>query len=85
MLKIETVMLRIKADQPLPPNLEQRLADLNLLFSGLILESLDSAWLHYMLITEPVDFDRIQIHDAMSQKLLGHIRNRYDHVLLRSE
>lgn len=85
MQKIDTVIVRIKADQPLPPNLEQRLADLNLLFSGLILESLDSAWLHYMLITEPVDFDRIQIHDAMSQKLLGHIRNRYDHVLLRSE
>jgi hypothetical protein len=36
-----------------------------------------------MLITQPIDFSLIQIHDAMSQKLLGHIKNRYDHVLLR--
>jgi hypothetical protein len=85
MQKIDTVIVRIKADQPLPPNLEQRLADLNLLFSGLVLESLESPWLHYMLINQPIDFSLIQIHDAMSQKLLGHIRNRYDHVLLRSE
>jgi hypothetical protein len=83
MQKIDTVIVRIKADQPLPPNLEQRLGDLNLLFCGLVLESLDSPWLHYMLITQPIDFSLIQIHDAMSQKLLGHIKNRYDHVLLR--
>jgi hypothetical protein len=85
MQKIDTAIVRIKADQPLPLNLEQRLGDLNLLFCGLVLESLDSPWLHYMLITQPIDFSLIQIHDAMSQKLLGHIKNRYDHVLLRSE
>lgn len=85
MQKIETVMVRVRADQPLPPNFERRTADLNLLFSGLVLESLSSPWLHYMQVTQPIDFDQIQIHDAMSQKLLGHIRNRYEHLLLRSE
>jgi len=85
MQKIDTVIVRIKADQPLPPNLENRLIDLNLLFSGLVLESLESPWLHYMLINQPIDFSLIRIHDAMSQKLLGHIRNRYEHVLLHSE
>ena len=85
MQKIETVMVRVRADQPLPPNIERRLADQNLLFTGLVFESLASPWLHYMQVTQPIDFDRIQIHDAMSQKLIGHISNRYDHLLLRSE
>lgn len=57
MQKIETVMVRVRADQPLPPNFERRMADLNLLFSGLVLESLSSPWLHYMQVTQPIDFE----------------------------
>lgn len=80
--KVESIIIRISTDYALPPNLEEKLADLNVIFNGLAIESLNNIYLSYILITEPVDFDSIQIHEPVAKNLLQHIKQRYEEVLL---
>ncbi len=78
---IKTIIVSIKSDKPLPNDMENKLSNLNLIFTGLSLQSLQDIRLSYMLITEPVDFDSIKLDDPIAKKLLQHIKNRYEFVL----
>lgn len=79
---VESVVVRVNTNKPLPVNFEDKLAELNLIFTGLTLYSLSDIRLCYVLIKEAVDFESIQLYDPIAQKLLQHVKQRYFEVLL---
>jgi anti-sigma regulatory factor (Ser/Thr protein kinase)/N-acetylglutamate synthase-like GNAT family acetyltransferase len=72
-----SIQVTIPSARPLPKDMERMLTDLNLVFCGLALQSLDRIDLAYCLSTTPVDFDQIKLHDPVAQKLLQHIQQGY--------
>lgn len=82
--KSKAVLLQINTDNPLPECFDDKLADLNIIFIGLTLESLNDIQLCYTLISEPVNFDNIHLHAPVANKLLRHIKQCYEKVLFKS-
>lgn len=74
---IETIMVTIPASRPLPTDMEKILTDLNLLFCGLSLQSLERIDHAYCLSTKPVDFSLIKLYEPIAKKLLVHIEQSY--------
>ncbi len=74
---VKTVIVNVSTAKPLPFNFEEKLTNLNLIFSGLFINSLDDIRLCYILTTEKVDFDIIKLDSLISQKLLAHIKEQY--------
>ncbi|MDQ5986138.1 MAG: hypothetical protein CSYNP_01857 [Syntrophus sp. SKADARSKE-3] len=70
---VESVRVTIPTSSPLPSDMERMLTDLNLVFCGLSLRSMEKIDLAYCLTTKPVDFSLIKIYDPVAQKLLTHI------------
>jgi hypothetical protein len=70
---MESILVLIPATSPLPMDMEQMLTDLNLVFCGLSLRSLERIDLAYCLSTKPVDFNLIKLHSPVAQNLLNHI------------
>lgn len=75
---MESVLVLIPASRPLPMEIEQRLMDLNLVFCGLSLQSLERIDLAYCLSTKPVDFSLIKLHSPVARSLLSHIEQLYN-------
>ena len=59
-------------------DMERRLTDLNLVFCGLSLQSLERIDLAYCLSTKPVDFSLIKLHSPVARNLLSHIEQIYN-------
>jgi len=74
---IESIIVNIPTNDPLPPELEENLADLNIIFCGLSLSSLAEINLSYCLTTKPVDFSLIKLDSPVAQKLLNQIEKNY--------
>ena len=74
---MESVTVTIPTSRPLPADMEKMLTDLNLIFCGLSLRSLDSLNLAYCLTTRPVDFSLIKLYEPVARKLLMHIEQSY--------
>ena len=74
---MESVLVLIPASRPLPMDMERMLTDLNLVFCGLSLQSLERIDLAYCLSTKPVDFSLIKLHSPVAQNLLSHIEQIY--------
>jgi anti-sigma regulatory factor (Ser/Thr protein kinase) len=74
---IETVMVTIPASTPQPADMERILRDLNLVFCGLSVRSLDKIDLAYCLSIKPVDFSLIKLYEPIAQKLLMHIEQDF--------
>jgi len=74
---IETVIVNIPSANPLPIDICEKLADLNLLFCGLSLRSLEEINLSYCLTTKPINFSLIKLYSPVAQKLLLQIENEY--------
>lgn len=74
---IESILVLIPASHPLPIDMERILTDLNLVFCGLSLRSLERIDLAYCLSTKPVDFSLIKLHSPVAQNLLCHIEQMY--------
>ncbi|MDY0362245.1 MAG: hypothetical protein RBR08_12400 [Desulforegulaceae bacterium] len=74
---IESIKLAIPASAPLPFNMEKKLNDLNFVFCGLSMRSLDKIDLAYCMTIRPVDFSLIKLYDPVAQKLLMYIERDY--------
>lgn len=73
----KTVIVSLPTLEPLPGDLDERLAGLGLIFCGLSLRSLEDIRLSYILISEPVDFSVIELFSPVARKLLSHIEEQY--------
>jgi hypothetical protein len=74
---MESVKVTIPTFIPLPSDIEKKLTDLNLVFCGLSLRSMERIDLAYCLTTKPVDFTLIKLYEPVAQKLLTHIEQSY--------
>jgi hypothetical protein len=74
---MESVKVTIPAFIPLPSDMERKLTDLNLVFCGLSLRSMECMDLAYCLTTKPVDFSLIKLYEPVARKLLMHIEQNY--------
>lgn len=74
---MESVKVTIPAFIPLPSDMERKLTDLNLVFCGLSLRSMERMDLAYCLTTKPVDFSLIKLYEPVARKLLMHIEQNY--------
>ena len=74
---MESILVLIPASRPLPKDMEPMLRDLNLVFCGLYLQSLEKIDLAYGLSIKPVDFSLIKLHSPVAQNLLSHIEKNY--------
>jgi len=74
---IESVKVTIPTSSPLPSDMERMLTDLNLIFCGLSVRSLENIDLAYCLTTKPVDFSLMKLHDPIARKLLMHVEQNY--------
>jgi len=74
---MESVTVTIPSGTPLPQDMAGRLKDLNLVFCGLSLRSLDRIDHTYCLSTRPVNFEQIKLHDPVSRKLLAQMEQAY--------
>lgn len=72
------VSVSIPSTAPLPPDLENQMASLTMLFSGLHLHDLDSLDLVYCLTTQRINFDGIELHDPVAEELREHMRAEYE-------
>ncbi len=79
----KTVIVSIPSSRPLPVYLDEKLSELNLIFCGLALRSLEDVQLSYVLITEPVDFKLIEVYSPVSRKLLAHIEKHYQYAFVQ--
>ena len=77
---IESVKVTIPTSSPLPTDIEKMLTDLNLIFCGLSLRSLEKIDHAYCLTTKPVDFGLIKLYGSVAQKLLMQIEQSYCQV-----
>jgi hypothetical protein len=82
---MESVKVTIPTSDPLPSDMERMLLDLNLVFCGLSLRSLESIDLAYCLTTKPVDFSLIKLYEPVAQKLLMHIEQNYGRDQLKEQ
>lgn len=78
---VESIFVTIPASAPLPKNMEKMMADLNLIFCGLSLRSLDKIDHTYCLSTKPIDFSTIKLYDPVALKLLRQIEQNYNDVV----
>lgn len=76
----KTIIVSLPTQDPLPGDLDERLAGLGLIFCGLSLRSLQDVRLSYVLISEPVDFSVIELFSPVARKLLAHIEEQYRHM-----
>lgn len=80
---IKAIVLSINSEKPLPHNLNTKLAEQNIIFSGLSILSLSEIKLRYMVIIEHIDFESIQVHDPIAKKLLHLMEENYNSVILK--
>lgn len=57
--------------------MERILTDMNLVFCGLSVRSLEKIDLAYCLSTKPIDFSLIKLYEPIAQKLLMHIEQDF--------
>ncbi len=74
---IESINVNISTINPLPADMETRLASLNLIFCGISLRSIEQLDLAYCLTIKPVDFGNIVLYGPEANKLLEHIKANY--------
>ena len=74
---VKTIIINIPSGTPLPPNFDEQMINLNLIFCGLFLNSLEDITLYYMFTTSKVDFDSIKLDSPVAKNLLEHIKNQY--------
>ncbi len=78
---MEAITTMIPAWEPIVPEIDKKMSDLNTLFCGIKPVSAKEYYLVYCTIIVPVDFDQIQIADPLAVKLKEHIRNFYIKIL----
>lgn len=79
---VEGINVNISATGPLPADLDQRLGELNLVFSGVSLQSLDQVSLSYCFAIRPFNYSRIHLADPVAQKLLDHMQKCYPEKII---
>lgn len=72
-----TVVVNLPSDRPLPADMDEKLAELGMIFCGFRPFSLDDVKLAYVFSGSPVGFDSIQLSDPFAVKLLEHMRAQY--------
>jgi len=75
---IITVHLHLPADQPLPEDLDEKLFEEELFYSGLTMKTLQKWELVYTLLQgQHFDFDAVQLYEESAQELKAYMAAQY--------
>ncbi|WP_320172870.1 hypothetical protein [Maridesulfovibrio sp.] len=74
---IESICVSVSSSTPPPADMEEQLRSINLIFSGIYIDSLDSLCLAYCMTTKPIDFENIKLQHPVAMNLLECMRTEY--------
>lgn len=74
---IKTVIILIPAWRPVPPDLDREMGRVSAIFNGMKPLSAGECYLVYSALSDPVDFDRLLLHDPLAHALKEHCRLLY--------
>lgn len=78
---ISTIQLQVPADKPIPPDIDERLAEAGFFFSGIIPERLDKWMLLYTFFNnQKFDFDNIKLCDDTACLLRDYVGKCYKEI-----
>lgn len=75
---VKTIILQVPSNKPLPENFAKEMLNLNLIFTGLFLNTLDEISLFYIFTTSIIDFDSIKLDSPVAKNLLEVIKEQYN-------
>lgn len=77
----KAIIILIPAWLPLPPDLDHEMSRLQAVFTGVKPLSAKECYLVYSALSDPVDFDRILLHDPLACALKEHSKRLYDEMI----
>ena len=77
----KTIIILIPAWLPVLPGLDHEMGRYHAIFSGVKPLSAGECYLVYSALSDPVDFDRILLHDPLAGALKEHSRQLYDEMI----
>lgn len=78
---IKTVILLIPAWNPIPPDLDREMGNLQAVFTGVMPVSAQECYLVYTSLSLPVDFDRIRLSGALAVDLKNHCARLWEELV----
>ncbi len=78
---IKVVLFLVPAWEKLPPKLDDKMKQLNAIFTGVKPISVSKFYLVYIALTYAVDFESINLHDPLAENLKTHVHKLYSEMV----